>query len=180
MKNLILKYGLLAGVIVAVPMGFMTVVMGHDLPMAWGMVIGYTSMLLAFSLILVATKRHRDQNLGGVIRFWPAFGMGLAITLVASLIYSTTWEVITMSTDMNFMESYSKAVLAEEKARGASAEVLAQKAAEMEAFAKMYANPLFRFMMTLTEILPIGILVSLICAVLIRRPGFMPARPSNA
>lgn len=180
MKNLILKYGLLAGVIVALPMSVITLIWGHELPMTWGMVIGYTSMLLAFSLIFVATKRHRDVNLGGVIRFWPAFGMGLAITLVASLIYAAAWEVVMMTSDMNFVEIYNQTVLAQEKARGASAEVLAQKAAEMEAFAKMYANPLFRFMITLTEILPIGILVSLICAVLIRRPGFMPARPSNA
>lgn len=180
MKNLILKYGLIAGLIVALPMGVMTVVMGHDLPMAWGMVIGYTSMLLAFSLIFVATKRHRDINLGGVIRFWPALGMGLAITLVASMIYAATWEVIMMTTDMNFMETYSQAILAQEKARGASAEVLAQKAAEMAEFAEMYAKPWYRFMITLTEILPIGILVSLICAILIRRPGFLPARPSNA
>lgn len=179
MKNLILKYGLIAGVIVGLPLFVLTVFFGHNLPMAWGMVIGYTSMLIAFSMILVATKRHRDQNLGGVIRFWPAFAMGLGITLVASLIYVLTWEAVMASSTQDFMAIYGKAMLEQEKANGASAEALAKMAAEMQEFAVMYAKPWYRMLITMTEILPIGVLVSLISAVLIRRPGFMPARSAG-
>ena len=48
--------------------------------------------------------------------------------------------------------------------------------AEMADFAKLYANRWIRMAMTLTEILPVGVLVSAISAALLRRPQFMPAR----
>ena len=84
MLQKILYYGVIAGLIVGVPMiALATLVEGH-VPLAWGMVIGYTSMLIAFSTVFIAIKRHRDNDLGGVIRFWPAFALGLGISVVAN------------------------------------------------------------------------------------------------
>jgi len=48
--------------------------------------------------------------------------------------------------------------------------------ARAQDFAMMYANPLFRMPITFTEILPVGILVSLFPALLLRNSRFMPAR----
>ena len=44
----------------------------------------------------------------------------------------------------------------------------------------MYANPLFRLPITFTEILPVGLIVSLISALLLRNSRFMPARAKAA
>ena len=54
--------------------------------------IGYLTMLVGLSLVFGAIKRHRDAELGGVIRFWPAFGLGLGVSFVASLCYVLAWE----------------------------------------------------------------------------------------
>ena len=46
----------------------------------------------------------------------------------------------------------------------------------MERFKQQYANPLFRLPMTFTEVFPVGVLVSLISAGLLRNSRFLPAR----
>jgi hypothetical protein len=43
----------------------------------------------------------------------------------------------------------------------------------------MYENPFIRFPMTLMEIAPVGILISLISAGLLRMKGFLPASSTN-
>lgn len=173
MLNLILRYGLIAGLIVGIPMVVLAVGLNGHPPLAWGMVIGYTSMLIAFSTVFIAIKRHRDTDLGGVIRFWPAFALGLGISVVASIIYVLAWEAVMALTHMDFANSYASTVIAEQKAKGASAEALAKLTAEMETFKVQYANPLFRLPMTFTEIFPIGVLVSLIAAALLRNRKFL-------
>lgn len=177
MFNLILRYGVIAGVIVGGVL-FGTTVAFHGLPpdMQTGAVIGYTSMLVALSFIFIAVKRHRDRNLGGVIKFLPAFGMGLGVTLVAGLFYVAAWEAALSVTKMDFGAEYAKHLVATKERAGASAEDLAAAKAEAEKFARQYADPLFRIPMTLVEILPVGVLVSLVSAGLLRNSRFLPAR----
>jgi hypothetical protein len=76
----------------------------------------------------------------------------------------------------DFMAIYSAAQLAELKAKGASPEKIAATAAEMAKWAELYKNPLFRFPMTMTEILPVGVLVTGVSAALLRNSRFLPAR----
>jgi hypothetical protein len=88
----ILSYGSVAGVIVGVPLFGMTVGLRRDLPAPYGMVVGYLIMLIALSTVFLAIKRQRDADLGGVITFWPAFGLGLGISVVAGVFYVLAWE----------------------------------------------------------------------------------------
>ena len=48
--------------------------------------------------------------------------------------------------------------------------------AEMDQFAVQYENPLFRLPMTFAEIFPVGVLVSLVSALVLRNPRVLPAR----
>lgn len=176
MLKTVLSFGALAGLLAGVPL-FALLILNRGAPPAHGMVIGYTLMLVALTLVFVAIKRRRDNELGGVIRFWPAFLLGLAISLVASLVYAAAWEVTLAVTKMDFGTEWAKVYLAQGKAKGLSEAELAKLAAEMDEFKVMYANPLYRFPMTMAEILPVGVLVSLISAGLLRNPRFRPARP---
>ena len=176
MFNTIVKYGVIAGVIVAAVM-FATFLGFDDMPpMPWGMVIGYAGMLIALSAVFVGIKRHRDLDRGGVIGFWPAFGIGLAISFIAGVFYVVAWEAVLAITDMDFIASYSSAVLEQARAEGASEAALAKLAADMETMKIQYGNPLFRLPMTFVEIFPVGVLVSLVSAALLRNPRFLPAR----
>lgn len=173
----ILLWGSLAGLIVG-GLLFGTTVSMADYPpsMTVGMILGYSGMLVALSLIFVAVKRRRDRALGGVIRFWPAFAMGLGISLVAGVFYVLAWEAALAVSGMDFGAKYAEMLLEQKRAAGAGTDELAKFAAEMEAFRVQYANPLYRMPMTFTEIFPVGVLVSLIAAALLRNPRFMPLR----
>jgi hypothetical protein len=176
MNRLILKYGLIAGLIVGLELFGVTVAFDGHGPMPWGAVLGYLSMLVALSLVFVAVKTRRDRDLGGVIGFWPALGMGLAITVVASVLYVAAWEAALAVTQMDFGADYAKLIVEQQRAKGVSGEALAKVAAEMETFRVQYANPLYRIPMSFAEIAPVGVLVSLVAAGLLRNPRFMPAR----
>jgi hypothetical protein len=140
------------------------------------MLVGYTTMLVALSTVFVAIKRQRDLNGGGVIRFWPAFGLGLGISAVAGLFYVLAWEAALAITQADFISAYTESLVEAERAKGASPAAIAKLRAEMESFRASYANPLFRMPLTFAEIFPVGVLVSLVSAGLLRNPRFLPAR----
>lgn len=172
----ILIYGVVAGLIVGGFLFGITVATRGQPPPDYGMALGYLTMLIALSAVFVGIKRHRDADRGGVIRFWPAFGMGLAISLVASVFYVLSWEAALAVTGVDFAETFANALLERQKAKGLDAQALARLAADMETFKRQYANPLFRLPMTFAEIFPVGLLVSLVSAGLLRNPRFLPAR----
>jgi len=159
MLRTILLFGLAAGLIVALPM-FIGLAFGKPGSFSHSVVFGYSLMLLAFSLIIVGVKRYRDRVGGGVIRFLPALGIGLGISAVAGVIYVAGWEITLAATDYAFIKDYAATL---EPARRAT-------------FEAQYANPLFRLPMTFTEIFPVGVLVSLVAAGLLRNSRVLPAK----
>ena len=172
----ILKYGLIAGVVVGGLMFVNFTIVGGEHNFEYGMVIGYATMLVALTAVFMGIKRHRDRELGGVIRFWPAFGMGVAMSVIAGVLYSLSWEASQAVTGGDFMASYSSFVLEQARAEGKSAADIAALAKQMAEFKVQYANPWFRLPMTFSEVFPVGVLVSLVSAALLRKPTFMPAR----
>ena len=174
MLQKILVYGVVAGLVVGGSLSAIVVLAGG--PQDSGVAIGYLVMLVGLSAVFVGVKRYRDQDLGGVIRFWPAFGLGLGISAVASVLYVISWEATVAFTQMDFAGTYVDMLIEQERAKGVSAEALARFTAEMEQFKAQYANPLFRLPMTFVEIFPVGVLVSLVSAALLRSSRFLPAR----
>jgi hypothetical protein len=176
MLRTILKYGVISGVIVAVPMFVGYMVMDGHPPIALSMAIGYATMLLALSMVFIGVKRQRDTAGGGVIRFWPALGMGLAISAIAGVFYVGTWELTQAINGHDFVASYTAAMIAEKQAQGAGAAEIQALRTQMAQFAVQYADPLYRLPMTFVEIFPVGVLVSLVSAALLRNSRFLPAR----
>lgn len=176
MLQKILAYGLIAGLITGAPLFVVAVTMQGHPPPTWGMAAGYLTMLIALSAVFVAVKRHRDRRLGGVIRFWPAFGMGLAISLVAGIVYVLAWEAALAYTGIDFAGVMAKQMIAAKAAEGVAGEELAKYAAGVEEFRVNYGKLWYRMPLTFAEIFPVGLLVSLVSAALLRNSRFMPAR----
>lgn len=176
MTNIIFLFGTFAGLIVIGGMIAVIVATGGQPEIEdHSLIVGYTIMIVALSMIFFAVKRYRDQELGGVIKFWPAFLMGVGITVVAGIIYVLVWEVYMAATNHTFMNAYVDAMVAAERAKGVSGEALDKFIAEMEAMKVQYANPLIRIPMTFVEIFPVGVLVALISAAILRNPKVLPA-----
>ncbi len=173
MGRIIAVYGAISGVVVLFGMFIsITFVADHG---AMGMVAGYLSMLVALLFVFVGIKRYRDVNLGGVITFWKALGVGIGIGLVSGLFYVLGWEVYMWQTGGTFMADYIAQSTEDMRVAGKSAAEIAAFSAEMGAMAEQYKNPLFRMALTLTEIFPVALIVSIVSAALLRRSSFMPA-----
>lgn len=172
MKKNIIIYGLIAGVLVSVLMLLSVNYMSYcngDVDYTTSMVIGYASMLLAFSLVFVGIKNYRDKFNGGTISFGKAFKTGLMIVLIASTIYVVAWMVDYYFFMPDFAEKYAAHNLGQLKASGASQLEIDKQTKEMADFVKMYKNPFFNALMTYTEILPVGLIVTLISALLLKK-----------
>lgn len=175
MTRLILTFGIAAGLVVAIPMCLIAA-NAESGSTATSLFTGYLIMLLALSLIFVGVKRRRDRELGGVIRFVPALLAGLGISVVAGVIYVIGWEITLAVTDYAFIDSYSTATIEAARAKGSSPAEIAAVVAEMDEFRRQYVNPFVRLPFTFIEIFPVGLLISLISAALLRNSRFLPAR----
>ena len=81
MKKIVLIYGLIAGVIVgAMMMITMPLYESGTLKFDNGEWLGYTTMVIALSMVFFGVKSYRDNHLGGSITFGNALKVGLLIT----------------------------------------------------------------------------------------------------
>ena len=176
MLRTILTYGVAAGLIVGVALSLVTIFTYGQFSNTAGMTIGYLIMLVGLTAVFLGIKHRRDVDGGGVIRFWPALGVGLAISAVAGVVYVIAWDVSCAIAGMDFGGDYARSMVKQAQAKGLSGAAMAKAAAEAEAFRRQYADPLFRWPMTFVEIFPVGVLVSLISAAVLRNPRVLPAR----
>ena len=140
------------------------------------MVVGYLTQRVALTAVFLGIKHHRDVALGGVIKFLPALGIGLAISAIATLGWVISWEIVLAMSDLDFPALMQEQMLAQARASGASEAELAKIAVDAQGFAEMYQNPLIRMPITSIEMFPVGVIVSLISAALLRNSRFMPPR----
>ena len=176
MTRYILRFGLFAGLIVVLPMLVMWLRVPADGQPPGGMLESYLIMLVALSMVFVGIKQYRDKVLGGVIRFGPALLLGLGISAVAGVLYVLGWEICVAFGKFDFSAWYAKEIVESARAHGATSADLAKASAEAQEFARSYASPLVRMSYTFIEIFPVGILVSLISAALLRNSRLLPPR----
>lgn len=168
MKKNVLVFGTISGVLVSTFMFFSMLLVSNN-SFDGSMVVGYASMLVAFSFIFVATKNYRDKYNHGVVTFGKAFQIGLYIALIASTFYVITWALEYKFIMPDFMEKYSQHMVEQLTKNGASQQEIDAQTAMMAQNAEMYKNPLFFALFTYMEILPVGLLVSLISALILKK-----------
>ena len=169
MKNAVLKYGLISGALISVMM--MLTIPFHDQIGfgTTGLVVGYTTMLLAFMLIYFGVRSYRDTVGGGTVRFGRALAVGVLIAAVSSACYVATWEVMYFKFMPDFMDKYSAHVVEQARANGKSEAQIASQKAELDKMTVMYQNPLYNAALTFMEPLPVGLIIALLCAGVLSR-----------
>ena len=172
MKKNIIIYGLIAGIVVSILMLFSINYISHvdgKVDYSTSLLIGYASMLIAFSLVFVGIRNYRDKYNDGIISFGKAFKIGIMIVLIASTIYVVAWLIDYFFFIPDFMQKFSAQELDELKASGASQIEIDKETKEMANLVRNYKNPLFVVMTTYAEILPVGLIVTLISSLILKR-----------
>lgn len=175
MPKIALTYGVLSGTIVITIM-ILGLVVSDGGSFLSSELFGYLIMLVALSMIFIGIKRYRDQELGGVIRFLPAFGMGLAIAAIAGIVYTVVWELYSISTDYAFIDNYVDSAIRAKQAAGLTSDKLSQEIAALEEMRANYGKIYIRMPMTFLEIFPVGLIIAILSAATLQNPRILPAR----
>jgi hypothetical protein len=183
MKKIVLRFGLASGtVLVALAIVMMPLCLNGTLDFDHSEILGYTSMVLSFLLVFFGIRSYRENVAGGAIGFVKAFQVGILITLITCAMYVLAWEIAYFNFFPNFLDQYSAHVLAKMQTHGASAAEIQRTTAQMADLAKNYKNPLYNSAITFMEVFPVGLIVTLISAAILRRrpPQDAPASAVTA
>ena len=169
MKKNVLTFGLISGLIMSVLMGGSLLLAdkigsGHN-----SLVLGYTIMVASFLLMYFGIRNYRDNNLAGQISFGRAFACGILITLISSVCYVLMWEFLYFNFMPHFMDGYFAAQIHKLQSSGLDPATTAARVAAIQHSQQLYQNPLVNMAYTLMEPLPVGLLITLISAALLRR-----------
>jgi hypothetical protein len=180
MKKIVLIYGLIAGSILAA-------VMLISIPL-WksgvlnfdnGEITGYSSMVIALSMIFFGIKSYRDNHRAGKITFGEGFKVGIMIAAIASVMYALSWEVSYSTMGEQFSKDWADHYQAELESSDMSALEKEKAMNEMQGYMEWYKNPLIRFGMTLFEVFPLGLVITLISAALLRKAEFLSSQQNT-
>ena len=143
--------------------------MQHQVSYDRALVVGYTTMVLAFLMIFFGVRSYRENVGGGTVGFGRALAVGTLIATIASACYVATWEVIYFKFEPDFLRKMQAHELEKARANGASEAEIAKQKTEGDKLAVMYDNPLYNSAMTFLEPLPVGIVIALVTAGVLSR-----------
>ena len=175
MKKVVIVFGLISGAISAAMM-FLTIPLMNKGTINFknGEIIGYTAIFLSFLLVFFGIRSYRE-NAGGVISFGRAFSVGILITLISCAFYVASWEIIYFNYMPDFGDKYAARMIEEMREKGATDAAIAATKKQMETLKVLYQNPLTNAAVTMIEPFPVGLLVTLVSAAILRRRTPAPA-----
>jgi hypothetical protein len=168
MKKTVLTFGLISGVMICVLMGG-SLVLANRIGSGHSMVLGYTMMVASFLLVYFGIRSYRDNDLGGQISFGRAFACGILITLITCVCYVAMWEIVYFNFIPHFMDSYFAAQIQKVQTSGLDAATTSARVAAIQRSQQLYQNPLVNMAYTFMEPLPVGLVITLISAAILRR-----------
>jgi Protein of unknown function (DUF4199) len=170
MKKIVLRFGLASGfILVAMAAVMLPLCMRGIIHFDYSEILGYSSMVLAFLLVFAGIKSYRDNVGAGAISFGKAFKVGILITLITCAIYVLAWEITYYGFWPDFPDQYSAHALERMREAGESEAAIREETAKMAEMAKYYKNPLFNIGITFMEVFPVGLIVTLVSAAILRR-----------
>jgi hypothetical protein len=177
MKKVVLTFGLISGLIISILMGGQLFIAdkigsGHSL------VLGYTMMVASFLLVYFGIRSYRDNTLAGQISFGRAFTCGILITLITTVCYVAMWEILFFNFMPHFLDSYFAAQIHKVQSSGLDPATTAARVAAIQRSQQSYQNPVINMAYTFMEPLPVGLIITLVSAAILRRKA--PVEPTAA
>lgn len=175
MKKIVLTFGLISGALMAIFM-YATMPFVDRIGMDRMIFVGYTGIVLAFVLVFFGIRSYRENVNGGAVSFGRAFMIGILITVISSICYVIAWQIFYYAFMPDFFEKYSVHVIEKARAAGATAEAIQAQTQELDQMKQMVKNPLIHAAFVFLEPFPVGLLITLISALILRKRK--PAQPA--
>jgi Protein of unknown function (DUF4199) len=175
MKKTVLTFGLISGAVSAAMM-LLTIPFADRIGWEKGEILGYTTIVLSALLVFFGVRSYRENVGGGRMTFGRGFAVGILITLISSACYVGAWEVIYYKLMPGFADKYTAHMMEKAKASGASQQKLEETERQANQFKQMYANPVINVAMTFAEVFPIGLVVTLLSAGILRKKAREPEK----
>lgn len=167
MKKTVWTFGLTSAAVMAVLMAatmpFVNALGRHSF------LVGYAGIVAGFLTVYFGVRTYRDNVLGGRIGFGRAFTVGILIVVIGSIGYVAAWEVLYYRFMPDFYTKYAQSAVAQAQAGGKSDAEIARTKATMDAMAKNAENPAWVAAMTFIEPFPVGLVIALVSAGVLRR-----------
>jgi Protein of unknown function (DUF4199) len=168
MKKTVLTFGLISGLIISVLTGG-SLLLADKIGSGHSMALGYTIMVASFLLIYFGIRSYRDNDLAGQISFGRAFTCGILIALITTICYVAMWEVLYFNFMPHFMDGYFAAQIHKVQSSGLDPAAVAAQVAAIQRSAQLYQNPFVNIAYTFIEPFPVGVIITLVSAAILRR-----------
>jgi len=179
MKKTVLVFGIASGLVSSTLM-LLTLPFMHRIGYDRGLVVGYTGIVAAFLVVFFGIRSYREQQTGGGLTFGRAFSVGILIVLISCTFYVATWELSYFKLSPNFIADWTAHAVENARTSGASQAKIDEIVRQMTEFKRIYDNPASNAAVTFLEPFPIGLLVALISAAVLRRRPEVPDRSRAA
>lgn len=174
MQKTVLTYGIISGLIVVALWHATRPLWMEDgqIDMSTSMIYGYINMIVALSMVFMGIKQYRDRYGDGKITFGKGLKIGLLITVIAAAFYVAGWMIYYETGDVaeTFADHYISGVKAGWEQKGMAQADIDAKVEKLQDQMEAYNNNfLMRIAFTFMEIFPVGLIISLISAFILKR-----------
>jgi hypothetical protein len=168
MKKTVLTFGLISGAVAALLM-FSTLPFMHRIGFDRGAIVGYTGIVVSLLLVPFGIRSYRENVGGGNITFGRAFAVGILITVISGICYVVAWEIVYYNFLPDFMEKYTAYMVEKARASGANQQAIEATLLQMKNMKAMLDNPLINAAMAFIEPFPVGLIITLVSAAILRK-----------
>lgn len=167
MKKTVITFGLLSGA-VAAALSFLTLPFAERIGFDRMLIVGYTVIVASMLFVYFGVRSYRDNVLGGRVTFGKAFAAGTLITLISSVCYVVGWLVLYYGFMPDFADQYAAYLVESVRANGGSQAEIDTAVKQGQDAVAMLENPFINAAVSFTEPLPVGLLVTLISAAMLK------------
>lgn len=168
MRNVVQKYGLISGLIMIVYTGILAFVWSKYPNFNVMVVASDLGMIFSLSTVFFGIREYRMKNPDVVMTFGQGFVIGIAIAAIGSVLYAMCYTVYATYVTPDLLQKYGQFMMDDLRKRGAPQGLIDQKAKVLAEMLAASQNPLFNLWEGFLESFPVGLVYTLISALVLR------------
>lgn len=168
MQKIVLRYGLYAMLLIIALSALEFFVLHDLLSDTLQEVLGYLTMLLSMVFVFLGIRQYRDKWNNGQLSFGQGLKVGILIILIPSVAFGLFDLLYTEVIHPGWVDEYYTNYIARLKT-STPPDQLEAALKKANAQKEMFSNPLYQFLLMAATVFIIGLIVTIISALTLRR-----------